>query len=246
MKRALLTASFLALSTAAHAQMVFDGADITVDSVFPFGGAFEDSIKIGATGRAAISFGNVGIQADMGYDTLTGGDAPSSFYSWDAGFHTYYKISETAKVGAFYTTEDLDELGQYSTFGVEAMLGFGKLDVELSIAGSGGDVDDLTIVSVDGYYQINDALEVSAGVSSYLFDSEDISMASIGVDYTLANLPVSFGTAYTHSFSSGGDLSADSISVNVSYSFGGNGSERLFKNRNFDYLDLLYSIGFEG
>ncbi len=243
MKLALLTASLLSLSVAAQAQMVFDGADITVDAVFPLTGGFTDSTKIGVTGRAAISFGSIGIQADIGYDTATGSVLPPSFYTWDAGLHTYYKISETVKVGAFYTSENLELLGQYSTFGVEAMLGFGKLDVELSIAGSEDIGADLVIVTADGYYQINDTLEVSAGVSSYINEFGHISIASIGADYTLANLPVSLGAAYTHGFSSNGNGSGDSISVNVFYSFGGTGGQRLFQNRNMDYLNLLYSFG---
>jgi hypothetical protein len=245
MKFGLLTASLLALSTAAHAQMVFDGADITVDSVIPLSGGFGDATKIGVSGRFAVSFGNIGIQSDIGYDTGIGGGFPPGFYSWDAGLHTYYKINDRVKVGAFYASETLDIfIGQYSTFGAEAMIAFGKLDVEIAIGGMdalGG--DDIFIISADGYYQINDSFEVNAGVWSFSGAGDTITNASIGASYALANVPVSLGATYTHGFISGGGPGADSISVNVSYSFGGNGNERLFKTRNLDYLDFIFTFG---
>lgn len=249
MKKLLITASALAfMGVSAQAQMAFDGADITVEALFPQASGLNDVTKYGVTGRVAVSFGNIGVQADMGYDTLEGSGVPSNVYSWDAGVHTYYKFNSRIKAGAYYTSENINEFGSgnIATYGAEALIGFGKFDVELSVGASDELFTNAAIITADGFYQINDTLSINAGIWSLVETnggSNTISIAKVGLEYSMSNAPLTFGVFYGAGFLNGDSANADSISASVSYSFGGKSDERLFGNRNIEFLDLILTVG---
>ena len=248
MKTILLTTSLLSISAAAQAQMVFDAGEISTMAKFPTGAGLSDFYIIGLDGKVAVSFGRIGIQADLGYDTLLGSGAPSGIGDLNVGIHTYYKISEAVKAGIFYTNEGIYVNGSssssFSTYGAEVAIDFGKLDAEISIGAASDAFGPGSIVTIDAYYQISDPFSVNAGVWAIIDPSSggDVTgIATIGASYSLANAPVSFGLAYNAGFLSGGGSAGGSIEAKVSYSFGG-GRERLFGTRNIDYLGILTSL----
>lgn len=250
MRNFLLTVSALTLLGAtAQAQMVFDGGEISASALFPTGSNLAEVVAYGIAGKAAVSFGNIGVQADLGYDTAQSGTV--SLYEWDAGLHAYYKFSNAFRAGAFYTSETLSSSGggssaTFTSFGAEALFDMGNLDVEFSIGGLGGDIVNGMVFSADGYYQISDAFEVNAGVWIYIDNDgagDQVTIATVGANYTLANMPITLGVSYNAGYlsSSGGQVGG-SVSANISYGFGAGSGERLFKTRNFSYLDLTLAL----
>ncbi len=227
--------------------MVFDGGEISTNVSFPTGSNIVGTPNYSIEGKAAVSFGSIGVQAEFGYDTV-----PSfSLYEWDAGVHAYYKFGNTFKVGAFYTSESLGVVGgaadfSFTTFGAEALFDLGDLDIELSIGGVGGNLEAGFIISADGYYQFSDAFEVNAGVWVYTDNDgagSQVMIATVGANYSMANLPITLGVSYNAGFytSFSGQVGG-SISANISYGFGAGSGERLFKTRNFNYLDLILAF----
>ena len=250
MKTILLTASILSISAAAHAQMVVDGGEITASGIFPTGGGFSGVSNYGIDGKVAVSFGNIGIQADLGYEVLVGQSLPNTIGNLDVGIHTYYKFNETVKAGVFYTNESIYVSGSsdasYSTFGGEIFFDFGNFDAEASIGSAGNTfASGATIVTLDSYYQINDPLALHAGVWALVESGaggDVLGIATVGASYSLANVPVTFGLSYNAGFTFDGNASGGSIEAKVSYSFGGGGEERLFSARNIDYLSLILAL----
>jgi len=126
------------------------------------------------------------------------------------------------------------------------LFNLGNLDIELNIGGAGGDIAPALIVSADGYCQVSDAFEVNAGVWAYIDNGsggDQLTIATVAANYTLANMPLTIGVAYNVGFlASAGGQEGGSISANVSYGFGAGSDERLFKARNFNYIDAILTL----
>ncbi len=248
MKRILFAATLLSLPvTAVQAQMVFDGAGLSLSAIYPTSGS--PVVKYGVQGRAAVSFGNIGLQGDMALDRVDGSPLTSEIYNFDYGIHANYRFDNGLKTGVFYARESwffglADDV--FTTYGAEVMAQFGKLTLEASAAGmhrAGSSVSEY-VFTADAYYQLSSPVEINAGVIYYFDPVEDanVTIASIGGVYSFSNLPLSLALSYSNASYPSLNISANSITAEIRYQFGGNSDWRPFKTRSYGFLDRFVKL----
>ena len=196
------------------------------------------------------------MQADIGISYLSSASLFSGFTNYDIGLHVYRTFGKV-KAGVFYSAEYVGPSGNVSyigsTYGAEAVVDFGKLDVEASIAGIGGPLggSGFLLGSVAGYYQIGDAFEVSLGIQSLMSTNTvllnkrsaavrgapSLTTYSLGARLQFPNAPFSISASYATS--GGGGQS--SVSAFISYGFGAIGGTRAFQRRNLNYFERVFS-----
>ncbi|MCF6305243.1 MAG: hypothetical protein L3J33_07725 [Rhodobacteraceae bacterium] len=231
MKKSLVAAAaVMSLSGAASAQVAFQFGTIDLDyynADFP-----ADIYMFGGSARADYDIGNFGLQLDGNIVVMT--DFSSNFTSSSVGAHVYKELGNGTKLGAYLGAEIISFLGSTSTlfsYGLEGMTSLGPVDVEAYLGGLSFEGSNIFwTADVDAYYSVTEALEISAGITHMFDDGFSDTGYSIGVKYDIPNMPISIGAEYT--FNEFDDM----VILKASYAFGGPTDERLFSERQSNFL----------
>lgn len=229
MKSILLTSTILAaMAGAASAQVSFSSASIDLSYLTT---ADSSLAYAGFGGRADYDIGQFGLQLDGSANGIMNAGLPLEVYN--AAAHIYKPFGNGTKVGGFVVLDSLYFIGTKTNIysvGVEGMMTFGALDIEASIANIyfSGPTNNAWFAEVDAYYSISQAIELNAQATSFFSSGgAPTNTYSLGVNYTMASVPISLGANYQ--FANGGGDSF--IEVVASYAFGPSSDERLFSNR---------------
>jgi len=230
MKITLVSAAVLAVTAStANAQMTFESGSIDLGYYAYQGVPGLSTLTFGA--RGDYSIGPIGLQLDgSGILVRTTVD---SLQTYSVGGHVYKELANGSKIGAYATYEFLPELSPNRMYavGVEGIASFGPFDIEAAIGATsdatGGSFGTVWAADVDTYYEISPSLEVNVGIL-YLFGNfTNITVYNAGLNYTLANIPVTIGASYLNR---GG---SSSFNVNASFVIGPKLDERLFSSRQY-------------
>ena len=223
MKKSLIAAAVagLALANTAQAETTFEKGTFSLGLGFP--SAVSDVTLINIGSQAAFSTGNFGFQIDAGMIGYTDFSALESFGTF--GVHFHKNAANGNKYGAFLANTYL-----LNQIGVEAMVGLGAFDIEVSagIFDEGPGPQNLYNVSANAFYAINDSIEVNAGVEVFLYDGNSETIYEVGGTYKLPNSGVAVNAGYR------GIDGESVIEAGVSWSFGPNQDMRMFSERGFD------------
>ncbi len=229
MEKLFLTTALISLAAGtASAQMAFETGNIDFGY---YGYESEPDVSAFILGvRGAYDIGQMGLQFDASGILLT--DGVSSFREYSAGVHLYKPLANGSKIGVFGAADNFSGFGPVSyiySVGAEGMASFGALDIEGAIGYTFTETpgDDFWIASVDAYYNISPAIEINAGVISFISGGTSPTFYSVGISYTLPTAPVSIGATYVtrNGFSAYG--------LNASFAFGPEPQERLFSSRRY-------------
>lgn len=229
MKKLLITTTLIsAMAGAASAQMVFQTGNVDF-TYYDLGfGPDLSTFELGV--RADYGMGQLGLQLDGGVSILT--DFSESIESYSVGVHVYKPLDNGAKVGGYAGYDLFSESGTTEglvNFGVEGMANFGAVDIEASIGGHkfDGAPDYYWMATLHAYYEVSDAVELSAGIDHFFYDTSTLTDYRIGVAYTLPNIPLTIGAEYSAMDGN------DSFGIMASYAFGPASDERLFQSRSY-------------
>ncbi len=231
MKKSLVAAvAVMSLSGAASAQVAFQFG--TIDLEYYNADLGPDVYMFGGSGRADYDIGNFGLQLDGNILVIT--DFSSSFMTSSVGAHVYKELGSNTKVGTYLGIDAIDAFGSslnFFNYGLEGITSLGPVDFEAYLGGVLFEGSSLFWrADVDAYYSITETLELSAGIA-HMFDGGFNETAyNIGVMYDFSNMPISIGAEYT--FNEFDDI----VIFKASYAFGGPADERLFSERQSNFL----------
>lgn len=244
MKKIAIAAAVLAsIGASANAQIAFTGMDLTAKFLEPLGTSGGSTYGYGIDGQAVFSSTSFGVQTDFG---LQGANSSgSSATEYDVGLHVFSSLSDSFKLGGFYTFDSFNGSGSsigLTTYGGEALAHFGKLDADFSIAATNG-AGILSAINfratADAYYQINDSFSMNVGASYLKGVGGSLTLYTIGAQYQLANMPLTLGVDLMKPVESGGGSGSGAVQATVSYGFGPHSDGRMFGKRNFNYTGLV-------
>jgi len=240
MNKLLVSSAITALlvSSAAQAEIVMETGDVSVG--YSFG---TDTVSgaglLDLTIRGDYAIGQLGVQLDGFTGTLLG-DPAEDLAIYAVGGHAYMQFNNGVKAGAYVGYDSLSIPGDTVTitnYGVEAMAGFGSIDLEASLGWidvNDQPTDPLLVVEVNASYDISPSFELSAGYENISGSGNNSNIYTIGAGYTLSNMPVSIDASYTY-FDDIGVNGIGVVGVNVSYSFGGPSDEQLFNTHGYPF-----------
>lgn len=183
-------------------------------------GAFDDEFD-GWSVDGAVAFGvgdgSLGVQIDGAWSTVDESDA----YGADAHLFTR---NDSYLFGGFVGLSDGDGSDTTYTLGVEAQKYLEAVTLAGVVAYADGDDnggDGAWGVGGEARYFVTDNFKLSGGVGFADFDGEELISLGVGGEYQFDAAPISVYANYARNEFDNADLSADTFSVGVRYSFGG-------------------------
>ncbi len=227
----LATAAALTFAGAAQAQVSFVKGQASLSF-----GAFstaDDDLQSEVIGRAAFEVGNFGFQLGGELFFFNAARTSIDFTSYD--LRAYRKTANGNKFGAYIGNNGIilgfgDDASP--VYGAEAMLGFGAVDVEISVGSLG--ISSIVDASLNVYFDVTDNIEISASYITYFGDTIEFDLFGVGAAYQFGNSGYSAFVNYATTSTA----SVQSINIGLSWEFGPNTNERFFSKRGVNILTL--------
>lgn len=248
MLKYVITAGLITIGTASHAQPLSFATNISVEMLHA---TFKPATAYKIAGQTQYDLGNFQLQTDFAFTTFSNApvfstpNSPIVSMDWySTTLHGTYQFQNDLRVGLFAAGNFNPQLSgtQVYTLGTEAMLSFGKTDLE---AAFGYEIEpnapeDTTYTFLAAYHRFNPRLEAGiefeSWVSSVGPDSR-ITMAVLNGKYTLPNLPISLKLGVQNAYFTWRSP-LTSIHTAISYEFGTPSENRAFHSRGFDAAAL--------
>ncbi len=228
MKTISISAAVLAIAAStASAQMTFDTGSVDLNYYGYDGLPGISSLGFGV--RGAYSIGQLGLQFDG--SILSFSAFGSSIEDYSAGIHLNKQLGNGTKIGVHIAADNFTLLSSpIYAFGAEGMVSFGSLEVEAAITATtdfspGSNM--IWIADIDAYYEISRSLELNIGTLQLFSNGLAIESYSVGLNYSLSNIPLTVGASYLTRQGNG------IYNISASYAFGPKSEERLFSSRQY-------------
>ncbi|MBL1435900.1 MAG: hypothetical protein COB08_006845 [Rhodobacteraceae bacterium] len=250
MLKYILAAGFLFSGSIAHAQNLTFDTSVSVEKLYA---TFKPAEAFNIAAQTQLRFGDFGLQADYSFSAINNSPVfatpTSPRISMELsvlGVHGSYSITNALRAGAFATYQfapNRPNAAMY-TVGAEAMVSFGKTDIEAAAAIEFpvNNVSNLLAgnLFLAAYHTVSPRLELSVETSAWVSDMGPISriiLASANVKYTLPTAPLSLKLGVENAYFTW-RAPLTSIRIGVSYDFGTPSEFRAFGERGMDFAEL--------
>ena len=162
-----------------------------------------DHTRLSFDGSAVIELGtSVDAQFDIGSDHFGEADLASQAL----GFHGVYQMSDTSRVGVFYTAEDVDSNGReidVDLYGVELGQAFGKTDLEGYIGRADAGNADGAMLGLAGRFEMRNGIGLGGSFDYVDVKGFEAGKLALRLDSDVSdnlNLYVEIGSAKARAF----------------------------------------------